>query len=97
MLHPIDVVIANPPYVRTQVLGAKQAQALAKRFGLSGRIDLYQAFTRAMADVLRTGGVLGLLTSNRFLTTKSGAALRHILRTEFKLTSVFDLGDTKLF
>ena len=97
MPQRFDVVIANPPYVRTQVLGAKQAQALARRFGLSGRIDLYQAFARAMADLLRPDGVLGLLTSNRFLTTKSGAALRRILTTEFRLASIFDLGDTKLF
>ena len=97
VLHPFDVVIANPPYVRTQVLGANQAQALAQRFGLSGRIDLYQVFTRAMVDVLRTGGVLGLLTSNRFLTTKSGAGLRRILTAEFDLASIIDLGDTKLF
>ena len=92
-----DVVIANPPYVRTQVLGADRAQQLAKRFGLSGRVDLYHAFTRAMASVLRPGGTLGLLTSNRFLTVKSGAALRRLLRTEFNLEAIYDLGDTKLF
>jgi len=92
-----DAVIANPPYVRTQVLGAARSQELAKRFGLSGRVDLYQAFTKAMARVLKPGGVLGLLTSNRFLTVRSGAALRHLLRTEFELASIYDLGDTKLF
>lgn len=92
-----DAVIANPPYVRTQVLGAAEAQRLARRFGLSGRVDLYQAFAKAMANVLRPGGVLGLLTSNRFLTIRSGAALRHLLRSEFDLAGIYDLGDTKLF
>jgi methylase of polypeptide subunit release factors len=60
-LGSFDAVIANPPYVRTQVLGSARAQELAGRFGLSGRIDLYQAFAQAMANVLRPGGVLGLL------------------------------------
>ncbi|HEY7427672.1 MAG TPA: N-6 DNA methylase [Gemmataceae bacterium] len=92
-----DVVIANPPYVRTQVLGAKKAQELAERFRLTGRVDLYQAFTQAMANVLKPGGVLGLLTSNRFLTVKSGASLRELLRREFALDAIYDLGDTKLF
>lgn len=92
-----DAVIANPPYVRTQVLGAAKAQELARRFGLTGRVDLYHAFTKAMASVLKPGGILGLLTSNRFLTIKSGAALRHLLRTEFCLEAIYDLGDTKLF
>jgi hypothetical protein len=70
---------------------------LSRRFGLSGRVDLYQAFAKAMAGVLKPGGVLGLLTSNRFLTIRSGAALRHLLQTEFELASIHDLGDTKLF
>ena len=93
----VDVIIANPPYVRTQVLGAQKSQELSRRFGLSGRIDLYQAFTKAMAGLLRPGGTLGLLTSNRFLTIKSGVALRRLLRKEFHLEAIYDLGDTKLF
>ena len=72
-----DAVIANPPYVRTQVLGAHRAGLLAAQFGLTGRVDLYQAFARAMAGVLKPGGVLGLLTSNRFLTVKSGRRCAH--------------------
>jgi methylase of polypeptide subunit release factors len=92
-----DAIIANPPYVRTQVLGAGPAQDLARRFGLTGRVDLYQAFMMAMSAVLRPGGVLGLLTSNRFLFIQSGAAVRCLLRTQFDLQAVYDLGDTKLF
>ncbi len=96
-LRQFDVVIANPPYVRTQVLGAAAAQDLARRFGLTGRVDLYHAFVKAIAGVLKPGGVLGLLTSNRFLTVKSGASLRRLLRGEFDLEAIYDLGDTKLF
>jgi adenine-specific DNA-methyltransferase len=92
-----DVVISNPPYVRTQILGAARAQSLARQFGLTGRVDLYHAFTIAMANVLQPGGVLGLLTSNRFLTIKSGASLRQLLSKKFDLRAIYDLGDTKLF
>jgi len=96
-LRQFDAVIANPPYVRTQVLGAAAARQLARRFGLTGRVDLYHAFVKAIASVLKPGGVLGLLTSNRFLTVESGAALRRLLRNEFDLEAIYDLGDTKLF
>src|SRR5690606_36665888 len=92
-----DGVIANPPYVRTQVLGAAHSRELARRFRLGGRVDLYQAFVAAISQVLEPGGVLGLLTSNRFLTTQSGAAVRRLLRSEFSIDSVYDLGDTRLF
>jgi hypothetical protein len=41
--------------------------------------------------------VLGLLCSNRFLSTQGGAALRQFLRREYDLRAIWDLGDTKLF
>lgn len=96
-LPEFDGVIANPPYVRTQVLGAKTSQILAKQFGLTGRVDLYQAFAFAMGSALKQGGILGLLTSNRLLTTNSGEMLRKLLRSEFTVRELYDLGDTKLF
>jgi tRNA1(Val) A37 N6-methylase TrmN6 len=96
-MAPVDAIIANPPYVRTQVMGAKRAQRLSARFGLTGRVDLYQAFLVAMARQLRTGGILGAITSNRFLSTRGGSAIRQFLRTRFDLVEIIDLGDTKLF
>lgn len=92
-----DLIIANPPYVRTQIMGSERAQQLAARFGLSGRVDLYQAFLLGMTQVLDPHGVAGIIVSNRFMTTKGGGALRAALRHRFGLTELFDLGDTKLF
>jgi adenine-specific DNA-methyltransferase len=92
-----DLVISNPPYVRTQVLGAARAQALGKQFGLTGRVDLYHAFVAGMTSKLSEGGVLGLLCSNRFLTTKGGQSLRSLLLRHYDIAELWDLGDTKLF
>lgn len=97
LLSSFDLVIANPPYVRTQVLGAEKAQQLAAAFGLSGRVDLYQAFVLAIGDVVKDGAPVGLIVSNRFLTVKGGSALRHVLARNFTLDRIVDLGDTKLF
>jgi methylase of polypeptide subunit release factors len=92
-----DVVIANPPYVRTQVLGAQQSQRLAARLGLSGRLDLYHAFVRAIRRYLTPNGTLALLCSNRFLFTRAGASVRETLAQDFAIRQIIDLGDTKLF
>jgi hypothetical protein len=92
-----DVVIANPPYVRTQIMGAAHAQRLASHFGLSGRVDLYYAFILGMIEVLEDSGVAGIIVSNRFMTTKSGWAVRKVLRESVCIKHVWDLGDTKLF
>lgn len=95
--EPFDAVIANPPYVRTQVLGAKRAQQLAQRYGLTGRVDLYYAFLLAISRVLAPGATLGIIVSNRFMTTRSGQSVRETLHERYNLIHVWDLGDTKLF
>ena len=92
-----DLVIANPPYVRTQIMGAKQSQQIAKNFGLTGRVDLYYPFLLGISQVLKKEGVAGIITSNRFMTTKSGQAVRREILSRFHMLHAWDLGDTKLF
>ena len=92
-----DLVIANPPYVRTQVMGAQQAQSLGKKFGLAGRVDLYHAFMLGIARVIGPEAVSGMIVSNRFMTTRSGARVRRAILEQLRVLAVWDLGDTKLF
>jgi 16S rRNA G966 N2-methylase RsmD len=97
LVDRFDVIIANPPYVRTQIMGASHAQTLASHFGLSGRVDLYHAFILGMIEMLEENGVAGIIVSNRFMTTKSGAVVRKALRESVCIKHIWDLGDTKLF
>ena len=91
------MVISNPPYVRTKTRGARAAQILGERYGLTGRVDLYQVFAVAMIQALRSEGALGLLCSNKFLTNRAGASMRRVLLKELEIEELVDLGDTKLF
>jgi len=95
--NSFDIVIANPPYVRTQILGTEHAQDLAQKFNLKGRVDLYYPFLIAMTESLKIGGILGVITSNRYLSTKSGESIRKYLSENYEILEVIDLGDTKLF
>lgn len=92
-----DIVIANPPYVRTQVLGTTKAKQLARDFNLTGRVDLYYPFFMAMTNALKKGGILGVITSNRYISTKSGSDIRKYLLDNYEIIEIIDLGDTKLF
>ena len=92
-----DIIIANPPYVRTQILGSQKSQELAKKFNLKGRVDLYYPFLISMTESLKEGGILGVITSNRYLSTKGGASIRKYLVDNYEILEVIDLGDTKLF
>lgn len=97
MQEPFHLVIANPPYVRTQIMGVQQSQQLAQSFGLTGRVDLYYPFLLGISQVLAEDGVTGVITSNRFMTTKSGQAVRRAMLSRFRILHAWDLGDTKLF
>ena len=92
-----DLIIANPPYVRTQVMGAEQARLLARQFDLVGRVDLYQAFMLGICQMLGPRGIAGIIVSNRFMFTRSGAAVRRALVERFNTRRAWDLGDTRIF
>ena len=83
--------------MRTQALGTEKAQRLAVRYGLTGRVDLYHVFLVAATETIRPGGYIGIITSNRFLSTLAGAAIRAFLAHNYEIEEVVDLGDTKLF
>jgi type I restriction-modification system DNA methylase subunit len=92
-----DYIIANPPYVRTQVLGAIKAQDIAEKFDLTGRVDLYYAFLVIASKLLKENGVAGFITSNKFMTIKSGNIVRECLFNNTRIIRIVDFGDTKLF
>lgn len=78
-------------------MGAQKSREISEAFDLDGRVDLYFAFLEGIADVLVPGGVAGVIVSNRFMTTKSGAVVRARLLERFDVLHVWDMGDTKLF
>ncbi|MDR2792095.1 MAG: N-6 DNA methylase [Treponema sp.] len=92
-----DFIIANPPYIRTQILGAKKAQEIALNIGLTGRVDLYYAFLLFAVRLLKDNGIAGFITSNKFMTIKSGTVVRDYLIRNAKIFDIIDFGDTKLF
>lgn len=92
-----DAAISNPPYVRTQVLGASAAKRLASVFNHTGRVDLYFAFLACITLALKPAGIAGVIVSNRFMSTKAGANVRAGLLRDFDILHIWDFGDTKLF
>ena len=92
-----DYVIANPPYIRTQNLGVINSQKISQQWGISGRVDAYQAFMLAIYDYLNINGIAGFITSNRFLSIKGCGAFRSSFWKRYDIKKIFDFGDTELF
>ena len=92
-----DFIISNPPYIRTQHLGEEYSKQLSKQFGLKGKIDIYQAFYSAYPSVMHENSIMSVITSNKFISNKTGKSLRKLLHEKFYLEEVIDLGDSKVF
>lgn len=92
-----DLVIANPPYIRTQIMGSERAQEIAEKLNLAGRVDIYYAFLVYTKNVLKETGVSGYITSNKFMTIKAGNSVRNYMLQNYNIHRITDLGDTKLF
>lgn len=93
----IDYLIANPPYIRTQLMGSEKTQQIAQMLNLTGRIDIYYAFLLLSKQVLSNEGLAGFITSNKFMTIKSGTEVRRFLCNDVNVRKIVDFGDTRLF
>ena len=92
-----DIVISNPPYVRTQHLDKKYIDFANEKAGLNGRVDLYQIFLVLLTNVTKENGIISIIVSNKFLSNKTGKSLREFLCSNYELLKIVDFGDSKLF
>lgn len=96
-IEKFDYIIANPPYIRTQIIGSQKSQDIAKKLALDGRIDIYYAFLVCAKEILKEDGISGYITSNKFMTIKAGNSVRNYMIQNYRLHQITDLGDTKIF
>ena len=93
-----DVVIANPPYVRMELI-KEQKRDFEKLFSAvyTGRSDLYVYFFVLGIRILSTRGVQTLITPNKFLRANYGKKLRKYLLNNTIILRIIDFGDLQIF
>ena len=79
-----DLVIGNPPYISVEKFArTKQQEIWRNTFKtFSARGDIYCFFYERGLALLRHGGVLGFITSNKFQKAGYGKALRQLLSAQ---------------
>jgi hypothetical protein len=92
-----DAVIGNPPYVRQEQLTPNKPWLRASFAVYHGVTDLYAYFYERGVLLLREGGLLGLITSNKFIRSGYGVALRGFLAAEAQLRTLIDFGHAPIF
>lgn len=89
-----SLVLANPPYIRSQELDFEKTSAWRKvlersrRINVGERSDLYVYFVLAAHDWLGARGVAAWLLPTEFMFTNYGAALRNYLTRDVTLLEV---------
>ncbi len=92
-----DIVIANPPYVRHETI-SHYAPLLRERYEVAAsRADLLIFFYEQSVNLLKPGGVLTFITSNKYFRAGYGSKLRPFLASKLTLHSLIDFGDAPVF
>jgi adenine-specific DNA-methyltransferase len=104
-----DIVIGNPPYVRQEqlrnvnVIGSDGRprplkDALKDLYECyTGTADLYVYFFERALQLLRVGGVLSFITSNKYMRAAYGEKLRTYLAHSTHPYAILDFGDAPVF
>lgn len=97
-----DVVLGNPPWVRSARIAQPLRQALAERYGTFGRgmgrsgipqADLSVAFFERSLQLTAEGGVVGILVPAKFATAGYASSVRRQLVTTTRIVALHDWSD----
>ncbi len=97
IVEGFDVTIGNPPYVRQEAI-KEFKPVLQNQFQCyTGTADLLVYFYERGVKLLRPGGTIALITSNKFYRAGYGEKLRGFLARELTLHRLIDFGDAPVF
>ncbi len=90
-----DVVVGNPPYVRQEWLGDIKPYLQANYQAYHGMADLYVYFYELGVRVLKPGGRLSFVVTNKWMKAGYGEPLRRYFFENAWTESVIDFGHAK--
>jgi len=97
------VVVGNPPYERIQVMQKKSPDYIdyLDKFGFQaaskGNYDLAVIFMERGHSLLRFGGYLGYIATNKFMTADYGEGLRDYIMHENSCREIVNFGHQQVF
>jgi len=93
-----DLVIGNPPYVSNKLIPMDEKSWLRNTyFSARGQFDLSNVFLEKGLDLLRSGGILCYITSNKFLAADHGKPLRKELIEKHAILDITDVSTIRAF
>jgi len=90
-----DVVVANPPYVRQELLQPIKPHLETAYRTYHGMADLYVYFYELGLRLLKPGGRLSFIVTNKWMKASYGEPLRRFFGEHAWIESVVDFGHAK--
>jgi TaqI-like C-terminal specificity domain/Eco57I restriction-modification methylase len=93
-----DIQVANPPYVRHEGI-VDMKRTLEKVFPqvYDGKSDLYCYFYARSLQLLKPGGMLAFISSNKWFRASYGEKLRQHIADNCQIYSITDFGELPVF
>jgi adenine-specific DNA-methyltransferase len=94
-----DYVIGNPPYIRIQHLAERDRAFIVSnyRYCRKGATDIFYAFFELGLSLLESGGKIGFIVPNSFLTSNAGAYMRNDLAVNYHVSFLSNFGAQRIF
>ncbi|MBI5031378.1 MAG: Eco57I restriction-modification methylase domain-containing protein [Chloroflexi bacterium] len=93
-----DCVIGNPPYIRSQSLGAKERSYFTSTYQTAtGTYDIYVLFVERGLTLTNKSAKCGFILPNKFFTTDYGEGLRKLLGGQGLAERLVDFEDGQVF
>ncbi|MGB3206539.1 MAG: DNA methyltransferase, partial [Crinalium sp.] len=92
-----DVVIGNPPYVRQKLFSALKPYLQKSYKSYHGMADLYTYFYEKGLNILKLGGMLSYIVTNKWLKSGYGEPLRKFFAYQSVFEQIIDFGHAPIF
>jgi type I restriction-modification system DNA methylase subunit len=98
-LKSFDIVIGNPPYISVERFAGTPQQAKWQKdyTTYAARGDIYCFFYERGVELLKDGGTLIYITSNKWMRAGYGERLRDLLSSKVNTEAVLDFGMAQNF
>ncbi|WP_072620418.1 Eco57I restriction-modification methylase domain-containing protein [Spirulina major] len=92
-----DVVIGNPPYVRQEYIAPFKPYLQEHYATYDGVADLYTYFYEKGVNLLKSGGMLSYIVTNKWMRAGYGEGLRGFFRERVVMEEIIDFGHAPIF
>lgn len=93
-----DVVIGNPPYIRTELMSVEDKKFYDENYQSPYKqYDIYVLFYEKGMQILKENGLLGYITPNKFYIADYGLKIREFLLKNYNLYRIADVSMMNVF